>query len=187
MPTRSLASVIPPDDDSDAHSASQGTDTAPADKSDTEPATEPATNEDTGKPAEKRSGRARSRKADSRASSTTPRTSRTAGTTKPAPAKPATNTDETPAAEQRTGRPRIPKTGPITRVTVDLAVTEQTQLEQLAGKIGREIGRGHGRNRIYPQHLMRVAIRRLLTDTELRDAVTADLADGRDELRRPQR
>jgi hypothetical protein len=86
-----------------------------------------------------------------------------------------------------TGRPRIPKTGPVTRVTVDLAVTEQTQLEQLAGKIGREIGRGHGKQRVYPQHLMRVAIRRLLSDEAFRREITVDLAENRDELRRPQR
>ncbi len=162
MPTRSLSSVIP-DTDTDADNAPQTATTTPA--------TEPSADENAEKPTEKKSG---------------PRKSR-----KPPPTQPADNADRPPQAvptgESRTGRARIPKTGPVTRVTVDLAVTEQTQLDKLIGQIGREIGRGHGKNKIYPQHLMRVAIRRLLTDENLRREVTADLAEHRDELKRPQR
>jgi len=166
MPTRSLASVIPADDDTDVDSASPAAATTPI--------MEPVTDESSENPAEKEPAGGQARKATGRAPST-PRKNRGAG--KPVPV---------PAAE-RTGRPRIPKTGPVTRVTVDLAVTEQTQLDKLTGQIGREIGRGHGKNKIYPQHLMRVAIRRLLTDENLRREVTADLAEHRDELKRPQR
>jgi len=166
MPTRSLASVIPADDDTDVDSASPAAATTPI--------MEPVTDESSENPAEKEPAGGQARKATGRAPST-PRKNRGAG--KPVPV---------PAAE-RTGRPRIPKTGPVTRVTVDLAVTEQTQLDKLTGQIGREIGRGHGKNKIYPQHLMRVAIRRLLTDDAFRREVTADLAENRDELKRPQR
>jgi len=177
MPTRSLASVIPADDDTDAHSASQAAATAPT--------TEPVTDEHSEKPAETKPAGRQARKTPSQApSAATPRKSRGAG--KPAAAVKAPESAP-PAAEQRASRARIPKTGPITRVTVDLAVTEQTQLDKLTATIGREIGRGHGRTRIYPQHLMRVAIRRLLTDDAFRREVTADLAENRDELKRPQR
>lgn len=163
MPTRSLASVIPTDDDTEhpPHPPAPTT------------ATKPAPDKGANKPVA--GGRA--------ASSTTPRKSRRS-TDKPAPAQPAA---DTPATDQRTGRARIPKTGPITRVTVDLALTEQTQLDKLTTQIGREIGRSHGKNKIYPQHLMRVAIRRLISDDTFRREVTADLAEHRDELKRPQR
>jgi len=188
MPTRSLASVIPAaNDDTDADSAPQnGPAAAPAAEPDTQST---ATEEDTETPAEKKPTGGAARKAPTRPYST-PRSSRrgvgtpAARSATPGPDKAA---PETAAAAERAGRPRIPKAGPITRVTVDLAVTEQTQLEKLTGQIGREIGRGHGKNKIYPQHLMRVAIRRLLTDDAFRREVTADLAENRDELKRPQR
>jgi len=190
MPTRSLASVIPADDDTDADSAPQSNPTAaPAAEPDTQST---ATEEGTKTPAKKKPTGGTARKAPTWPSSTTsaPRSShRGAGTpaARTAPPSPDKAAPETAPAAERTGRPRIPKAGPITRVTVDLAVTEQTQLDKLTGQIGREIGRGHGKNKIYPQHLMRVAIRRLLTDDAFRREVTADLAENRDELKRPQR
>lgn len=94
---------------------------------------------------------------------------------------------ETPAAEtpsSRPGRPRIPKAGPVTRATVDLAQTEQRELERITGVIGRKIGRDSGRKRLQVQHLMRVATRRLISDAAFRDLVAEDLAEHRDELKR---
>lgn len=106
-------------------------------------------------------------------------------------AAPAASTGEnSPAAREvaagagRPGRPSVPKPGPTTRVTVDLAQSEQRQLERLAGTIGRKIGRDSGKQRLYVQHLMRVATRRLISDSTFRDTIADDLADHRDELRR---
>lgn len=164
MPTRSLASVIPDEDDD---TAPQSATSAPAEAA---PAQDTNT---TAAPAQKR------RRAPARSSK--PRTTATPPAATPAPAA------AEPAPEQRTGRPRIPKAGPVTRVTVDLAVTEQAAIDKLTATIGREIGRGQGKNKIYPQHLMRVAIRRLLTDDAFRREITADLAEGRDALKRIQK
>lgn len=163
MPTRSLASVIPDEDDD---TAPQSATSAPAEAA---PAQDTNT---TAAPAQKR------RRAPARSSKPQ--------TTTPPAATPAPAAAE-PAPEQRTGRPRIPKAGPVTRVTVDLAVTEQAAIDKLTATIGREIGRGQGKNKIYPQHLMRVAIRRLLTDDAFRREITADLAEGRDALKRIQK
>lgn len=112
-------------------------------------------------------------------------------TAAPAATAPAANTGEnSPAAREvaagagRPGRPRVPKPGPTTRVTVDLAQSEQRELERLAGTIGRKIGRDSGKQRLYVQHLMRVATRRLISDSTFRDTIADDLADNRDELKR---
>ncbi|MBN9759871.1 hypothetical protein Ae406Ps2_6332 [Pseudonocardia sp. Ae406_Ps2] len=120
--------------------------------------------------------------------SKTTRSSRSAAGAPAAAAAPAAPAGaEPPAAEtpsSRPGRPRIPKPGPITRATVDLAQTEQRELERITGVIGRKIGRDSGRKRVQVQHLMRVATRRLISDAAFRDLVAEDLAEHRDELKR---
>ncbi|MBN9759872.1 hypothetical protein DMP14_31615 [Pseudonocardia sp. Ae707_Ps2] len=57
-------------------------------------------------------------------------------------------------------------------------------LERLAGVIGRKIGRDTDKQRLYVQHLMCVATRRLISDTTFRDTIADDLADHRDALKR---
>lgn len=182
MATRSLANVIP-DDDGDNQTTSQtasvpaqqDTSASPAAEADEPTNAESNSPQQATQPAEKKP-----RKTSQPSGQKAQRSSATSTSTK-------NQQQATSAQQQRPGRPRIPKAGDTTRVTLDLAVTEQTQLETLTGKIGRAIDRGRGKNKIYPQHVIRVAVRRLLTDDDFRAAVTEDLREGRDELKRTQK
>ncbi|WP_226352133.1 hypothetical protein [Pseudonocardia sp. ICBG601] len=76
----------------------------------------------------------------------------------------------------------MPRSGDITRATLDLVASESARLERLTQKIARETGRHRGRSRLRPQHVTRAAVRRLLVDPDLIVAVTADITEGRHEL-----
>ncbi|WP_224389148.1 hypothetical protein [Pseudonocardia sp. ICBG1293] len=175
-----------PDDEPTAAPATSKATPAPAAPAAPETAQETVQDSESAATPAKTCARATKRAPAASGRSKTTRSSRsTAGAPAAAPSAPAGA--ETPAAEtpsSRPGRPRIPKPGPVTRATVDLAQTEQRELERITGVIGRKIGRDSGRKRVQVQHLMRVAARRLISDAAFRDLIAEDLAEHRDELKR---
>ncbi|WP_075554404.1 hypothetical protein [Pseudonocardia sp. Ae505_Ps2] len=180
--------AVAPDDEPTAAPATSKATPAPAAPAAPEAAQETVQDSESAAAPAKTRARATKRAPATSGRSKTTRSSRsTTGAPAAAAAPAAPAGAETPAAEtpsSRPGRPRIPKPGPVTRATVDLAQTEQRELERITGVIGRKIGRDFGRKRVQVQHLMRVATRRLISDAAFRDLVAEDLAEHRDELKR---
>ncbi len=67
---------------------------------------------------------------------------------------------------------------PTVRMTVDMTASDHAALAQLC----LDAAQAAGRPRLHAQQLARALLRRVLVDSDLLEAVIADMREGRDKL-----